>query len=88
MKVIAEKWKKRGNDFLGGRKYELMTECYTLALNYAPEGDPDMRAAILSNRSMAFLNKNLIAKAKNDANLCILNRRTWFRVRILTFPSE
>ena len=57
-----------------------MSEFYSLALGYAPSSCTNMRAAIYSNRSMAYVNQQKIEEAKADARHCITLRNTWFRV--------
>lgn len=57
-----------------------MSEFYSLALGYAPSSCTNMRAAIYSNRSMAYVNQQKLVEAKDDAQHCITLRKTWFRV--------
>lgn len=57
-----------------------MADCYSLALKYVPNECWDVRAAIYSNRSMAYVNLRKMDEAKDDARECIKLRKTWFRV--------
>ncbi|KAK3740295.1 hypothetical protein QZH41_018527, partial [Actinostola sp. cb2023] len=78
-KGMSETWKQRGNELLKLKLYDLMSDYYSLALRYAPPDCNELRAAVYSNRSMAYVNRNMIRDAKADARRCIELRKTWFR---------
>lgn len=78
----AERWKKRGNCLLSTQatSLELVIACYTLSLQFAPENEKDLRATILSNRSLMYKKQGKAEDALKDAQDCVDIKPDWAKV--------
>ena len=61
-------------------EFDHMVEYYDLAIKFVPGSNAELRATLLSNRSMAHIRRKGYKKAMKDANECISTRKGWFRV--------
>ena len=64
-----------------------MIACYTLALKFTPEHERDLRATILSNRSLMHKNRGNAEEALKDARDCVDSKPDWYKVK-LAFNSS
>ena len=78
--VLANQWKKWGNELHKESKYELMAQFYSLALEFTPLSNKEIMTALLCNRCLAFIKLNKFKEALADAEKCIKIRPDWFRV--------
>ncbi|XP_022800232.1 TPR and ankyrin repeat-containing protein 1-like isoform X2 [Stylophora pistillata] len=79
-KESVQKWRERGNKLFKERKYELVVQYYSLAMEYIPETMENMQkmsAVLLSNRCAAYLNLQCYDKAKEDAERCVQIDPQW-----------
>ena len=82
----ADRWKERGNSVSKLKKeaqansVDLAITCYSLALNFLPPQEKDLKATILSNRSLMYKKQEKAEEALNDAQQCVLNRPSWSKV--------
>lgn len=78
----AERWKERGNRLSkGSNLVDLAIAYYSLALNFTPSKEKDLKATILSNRSLMYKKTGRDEEALNDAQLCVDNNPKWAKVR-------
>ena len=78
----AERWKKRGNELLSkeANSLDLVTACYTLALKFTPAHEKDLKATILSNRSLMYIRQGKAEDALKDAQDCVDSKPDWAKV--------
>ena len=76
----AKQWKKWGNELHKESKYDLMSDFYTLALDFTPDSNTEITTALLSNRCLALINLGKFNEALADADKCTKIRPKWFRV--------
>ena len=75
----AERWKERGNRLSKEpNSVDLAIDCYSLALKYTKE--KDLKATILSNRSLMYKNTERYEEALLDAQRCVENKPDWAKV--------
>lgn len=75
----AERWKERGNRLSKeSNSVDLAIDCYSLALKYTKE--KDLKATILSNRSLMYKNTERYEEALLDAQRCVENKPDWAKV--------
>ena len=78
----AERWKERGNRLSKEpNSVDLAIAYYSLALNYTPSKEKDLKAIILSNRSLMYKKKGREKEARWDAQHCVDNKPDWSKVR-------
>ena len=61
---------------------DLAIACYTLALKFTPEHEKDLRATILSNRSLMHKNGGNAEEALKDALDCVDSKPEWSKVKL------
>ena len=61
----------------------LAIACYSLALNFMPPHEKDLKATILSNRSLMYKKQEKAEDALNDAQQCVLIKPSWSKVSLL-----
>ncbi|XP_028397252.1 LOW QUALITY PROTEIN: TPR and ankyrin repeat-containing protein 1-like [Dendronephthya gigantea] len=76
-KEEANEWKKKGNEMFKEEKFDNAIDCYTLSIQYVPDGDDVLRGTLYSNRSQAYLKKKQYMKSKEDAEKCLKYRPNW-----------
>jgi len=77
----AKRWKKRGNQlYREHNSVDLAIAYYSLALNYTPLNEKDLKATILSNRSLMYKKKGRDKEALRDAQQCVENKPNWAKV--------
>ena len=59
---------------------ELAIAYYSLALSYTPPNERDLRATILSNRSLMYKKTGKDEEALRDAQQCVQNNPNWAKV--------
>ena len=59
---------------------DLAIACYSLALNFMPPQEKDLKAKILSNRSLMYKKQEKAEDALNDAQQCVLIKPSWSKV--------
>ena len=82
----AERWKKRGNDL--SKEPNLVDQviaCYSLALNFTPAVERELKATIFSNRSLMYNNHGKADQALRDAQNSVENNPRWPKARMLIF---
>ena len=82
----AERWKERGNQLLSCKEasiLDLVIACYTLALRFTPALEKDLRATILSNRSLMHKKRGNAEEALKDARDCVDSKPDWYKVKLL-----
>lgn len=57
-----------------------MIACYTLALKFTPAYEKDLRATILSNRSLMYIKQGKAEEALKDAQDCVDSKPNWAKV--------
>lgn len=60
---------------------DLAIAYYTLALNFTASNEKDLKATILSNRSLMYKKTGSDDLALKDAELCVDNNPNWTKVR-------
>lgn len=80
IKIKATQWKNWGNELHKEKKYDLMADYYTLALDFTPPSNSELITALLSNRCLALINLGKFSEALTDAEKCTKIRPKWFRV--------
>ena len=80
IKSNAIQWKNWGNELHKERKYDLMVDYYTLALEFTQISNIEVMASLLSNRCLALNNLKKFKEALEDAEQCIKIKPKWFRV--------
>ncbi|XP_068702489.1 TPR and ankyrin repeat-containing protein 1-like [Montipora foliosa] len=75
----GNRWKVRGNELSRESKasVDLAIRCYSLALNYTPKGRKELKATILSNRSLMYIKKGEDKEALRDAKQCVECNPKW-----------
>ena len=63
---------------------DLAIACYSLALNFMPPHEKDLKGTILSNRSLMYKKQGNAEDAMNDAQQCVLFKPSWSKVSLLT----
>ena len=61
---------------------DLAIRCYSLALNYTPKGEKELKSTILSNRSLMYIKKGEDKEALRDATRCVECNPKWAKVGI------
>lgn len=80
----AERWKERGNRLSkGSNLVDLAIAYYSLALKFTPPKEKDLKATILSNRSLMYKKTGRDEDALKDAQMCVDNNPKWAKVREL-----
>ena len=59
---------------------ELVIAYYSLALSYTPPNERDLKATILSNRSLMYKKTGKDEEALRDAQQCVQNNPNWAKV--------
>lgn len=59
---------------------ELAIAYYSLALSYTPPNERDLKATILSNRSLMYQKTGKDEEALRDAQQCVQNNPNWAKV--------
>ncbi|KAJ7371751.1 hypothetical protein OS493_023089 [Desmophyllum pertusum] len=78
----AERWKERGNHFSKeANSVDLAIACYSLALNFTPAQEKDLKAAILSNRSFMYIKQEKADEALKDAQECVNSKPDWHKAQ-------
>ena len=78
----AERWKERGNLLSkGAHLVDLAIACYSLALKFTPGYETDLRAFILSNRSLMYKKQGKAELALKDAQECVDAKPRWAKVK-------
>ena len=62
---------------------DLAIDYYTLALNYTPSDETDLKGIILSNRSLMHKKRGSEEEALSDAQTCVENTPNWAKVRLV-----
>ena len=76
-------WKERGNRLSKEpNSVDLAIACYSLALHYTPPIDRDLKATILSNRSLMYINTGSYDDALRDAHQCVEITPSWAKVNL------
>ena len=81
----AERWKERCNHLLACKEantLDLVIACYTLALRFTPANEKDLRATILSNRSLMHKKRGNAEEALKDARDCVDSKPDWHKVKL------
>ena len=60
---------------------DLAIAYYTLALNFTASNEKELKATILSNRSLMYKKTGGDDLALKDAELCVYNNPNWAKVR-------
>lgn len=81
MQGEAKRWKERGKQLFKENKFDLLVDCYSLAINYAPTSDRELLAQLLCNRSLVHIRNNDFKVALLDAERCVKIRPSWSKVR-------
>ena len=77
----AKRWKERGNHVCKEHNsVELAIAYYSLALSYTPPYERDLKATILSNRSLMYKKTGKDEEALRDAQQCVQNNPNWAKV--------
>ena len=77
----AKRWKERGNHLSKEPdSVELAIAYYSLALSYTPPNERDLKATILSNRSLMYKKTGKDEEALRDAQQCVQNNPNWAKV--------
>ena len=80
VQVEAKKWKERGKTLFSEKKYAILVDYYTLAMQYVPSNDKEFVAILLSNRSLAHFTMGNFQKGLEDAKSCTRFRPDWHKV--------
>ena len=76
-------WKERGNRLSKEpNSVDLAIACYSLALHYTPPIDRDLKATILSNRSLMYIKTGSYDDALRDAHQCVEITPSWAKVNL------
>ena len=76
----AARWKERGNRLWKENSLNLAIAYYSLAINFAPLKEKDLRATILSNRSLVYNKQGRDEEALSDARECVKSKPGWSKV--------
>lgn len=76
----AKRWKERGKQLFKENKFDLLVDCYSLAINYAPTSDRELLAQLLCNRSLVHVKNKTFKVALLDAERCVKIRPNWSKV--------
>lgn len=77
----AGRWKERGNRLSkDSNSVDLAIAYYTLALSFTASNEKDLKATILSNRSLMYKKTGRGDLALKDAELCVDNNPKWAKV--------
>ena len=88
MQAFANQWKDWGNELWKKDNVQFTAEYYSLAIKFLPGTSAQLRAKLLSNRSMAYLRREAFPKAQKDARDCITLWPEWFRVRHIPYARN
>ncbi|KAM7440313.1 Stress-induced-phosphoprotein 1 [Porites harrisoni] len=78
----AKIWKERGNHVSKEpNSVELAIAYYSLALGYTPPYERDLKATILSNRSLMYKKTGKDEEALRDALQCVQNNPNWAKAQ-------
>ena len=79
----AKRWKDRGNKLsIDSSSVDMAIRCYSLALNYAPLKEKDLKGTILSNRCSMYIKKGDNEAALEDARQSVKYKPDWAKVTI------
>ena len=79
----GKRWKERGNELSkDSNAMDLAIRCYSLALNYTPQGEKELKATIFSKRSLMYTKKEEDKGALQDATRCVECNPNWAKVGI------
>ena len=81
MQGEAKRWKERGKQLFKENRFDLLVDCYSLAINYAPTSDRELLAQLLCNRSLVHIRNKTFKWALLDAERCVKIRPSWSKVR-------
>ncbi|XP_074620994.1 uncharacterized protein LOC141879614 isoform X2 [Acropora palmata] len=73
----AKRWKERGKQLFKENRFNLLVDCYSLAICYAPTSDRELLAQLLCNRSLAHIKNNAFTLALPDAERCVKIQPKW-----------
>lgn len=73
----AKRWKERGKQLFKENRFNLLVDCYSLAICYAPTSDRELLAQLLCNRSLAHTKNNAFTLALLDAERCVKIQPKW-----------
>ena len=76
----AKRWKERGKQLFKENRFNLLVDCYSLAICYAPTSDRELLAQLLCNRSLAHIKNNAFTLALLDAERCVKIQPKWSKV--------
>ena len=82
MQGEAKRWKERGKQLFKENRFDLLVDCYSLAINYAPTSDRELLAQLLCNRSLVHIRNKTFKVALLDAERCVKIRPSWSKVRL------
>ncbi|XP_067039910.1 small glutamine-rich tetratricopeptide repeat-containing protein beta-like [Acropora muricata] len=68
---------KRGTNSCSKKTFNLLVDCYSLAICYAPTSDRELLAQLLCNRSLAHIKNNAFTLALLDAERCVKIQPKW-----------
>ena len=80
MQDEAKRWKERGKQLFKENRFNLLVDCYSLAICYAPTSDRELLAQLLCNRSLAHIKNNAFTLALPDAERCVKIQPKWSKV--------
>ena len=81
----AKRWKERGKQLFKENRLDLLVDCYSLAINYAPTSDRELLAQLLCNRSLVHIRNKTYKEALLDAERCVKIRHDWSKVSIYLY---
>lgn len=81
MQGEAKRWKERGKQLFKENRFDLLVDCYSLAINYTPTSDRELLAQLLCNRSLVYIRNKTFKVALLDAERCVKIRPSWSKVR-------
>lgn len=76
----AKRWKERGKQLFKENRLDLLVDCYSIAINYAPTSDRELLAQLLCNRSLVHIRNDMYKEAVLDAERCVKIRNNWSKV--------
>ncbi|XP_068717953.1 TPR and ankyrin repeat-containing protein 1-like [Montipora capricornis] len=80
----GKRWKERGNELSkDSSAMDLAIRCYSLALNYTPQGEKELKATIFSKRSLMYTKKEKDKEALQDATRCVECNPNWAKAHYL-----
>ena len=82
LQTEAKRWKERGKQLFKENRFNLLVECYSLAINYAPSSDRELLTQLLCNRSLVYIKNKTYRAALLDAEQCVKIRPGWSKVSL------